>query len=239
MTFTFRNISLLDIIFKSGKEGSYSAVTLAASYMKLANYEKREIDIESLVYAWVMYFNHKDYSVYSIDTALIVLEKKGLIQEDESFEIITELMNRSDDGISHLLTSYANKKGSKYINKLNKAGYFSNVDCKIRFWELKPDIYSCFSKQEMKKEISDLLRIHYYGKTIDARDLQTVMKSAYKNMVLDGIEFYEYSILSPDDQYVSDLKDRGIKYMGSEEKRKKSAVRVWEYSRRRFAIYNR
>ena len=215
----FRNISLLDTILKAGKEGSYSAVTLAASYMKLANYEKRDMDIESLVYAWVMYFNHKDYSVYSIDTALIVLEKKGLIKEDESFEIITELMKRSDDGISHLLTSYANKKGTKYIDKLNKAGYFSNMDCKIRFWELKPDIYSCFSKQEMKKEITDLLRIHCYGKTIDGRDLQTVMKSVYKSMVLDGIEFCEYSILSPDDQYVSDLKDRGIKYIGSEEKR--------------------
>jgi len=216
----FRNISLLDTILKAGKEGSYSAVTLAASYMKLANYEKRNIDIESLVYAWVMYFNHKDYSVYSIDTALIVLEKKKLIQEDESFEIITELMNRSDDGISHLLTSYVNKKGTKYIDKLNKAGYFSRRDCKIRFWELKPEMYSCFSKQEMKKQITDLLGVHYYGKTIDGEDLKTVMKSVYKNMVLDGIEFYEYSILSPDDQYVSDLKDRGIKYIGSEEKRK-------------------
>ena len=216
----FRNISLLDTILKAGKEGSYSAVTLAASYMKLANYEKRDIDIESLVYAWVMYFNHKDYSVYSIDTALIVLEKKKLIQEDESFEIITELMNRSDDGISHLLTSYVNKKGTKYIDKLNKAGYFSRRDCKIWFWELKPEMYSCFSKQEMKKQITDLLGVHYYGKTIDGEDLKTVMKSVYKNMVLDGIEFYEYSILSPDDQYVSDLKDRGIKYIGSEEKRK-------------------
>ena len=62
-----------------------------------------------------MYFNHKDYSVYSIDTALIVFEKKELIQEGESFKIITELMDRSDDGISHLLTSYANGKGTEYV----------------------------------------------------------------------------------------------------------------------------
>ena len=31
----------------------------------MANYEKRDLDIESLAYAWAMYFNHKDYSVYA------------------------------------------------------------------------------------------------------------------------------------------------------------------------------
>ena len=42
------------------------------------------------------------------------------------------------------------------------------------------------------------------------------MKSVYKNMVLDGIEYYGYSILSPDNQYVTELEARGIKYLGSE-----------------------
>ena len=37
----------------------------------------RDLDIESLAYAWAMYFNHKDYSVYAIDTSLIVFEKKN------------------------------------------------------------------------------------------------------------------------------------------------------------------
>lgn len=212
----FRKGSLLDIIMESGKEGSYSAVTMAASYMKLANYEKRDLDIESLAYAWAMYFNHKDYSVYTIDTALIVFEKKDLIREDESFKIITELMDRSDDGIAHLLTSYVNGKGTEYIDKLNKIGYFSDTGCEIRFWELNPECYRCFSKQEMTKQITDLLSIHYYGKTIEGRDLRTVMKSVYKNMVLDGIEYYGYSILSPDNQYIPELEDRGIKYLGSE-----------------------
>ena len=214
----FRNVSLLDIIMKGGKSGSYRAVTLAASYMKLANYEKRDLDIESLAYAWAMYFNHKDYSVYAIDTALIVFEKKNLIQEEESFKIITELMDHSDDGISHLLTSYANAKGTGYIDELNKQGYFTDSDCKIRFWELNPENYSCFSKQEMRKQITDLLSMHYYGKTIEGRDLRTVMNSVYKNMVLDGIEYYGYSILSPDIQLIPELEVRGIRYFGSEEK---------------------
>ena len=112
----FRNISLLGIIKKGAKEGSYSATRLAASYLKLANYEKRDVDIENLAYAWSIYFEHKDYSVFTIDTALIVFENKGYIDEKNSFKIITTLMDRSDDGISSLLTSYVNKKGIEYYN---------------------------------------------------------------------------------------------------------------------------
>ena len=64
-------------------------------------------------------------------------------------------MDHSDDGISHLLTSYANAKGTGYIDELNKQGYFTDSDCKIRFWELNPENYSCFSKQEMRKQITE------------------------------------------------------------------------------------
>lgn len=105
-----------------------------------------------------------------------------------------------------------------YIDELNKQGYFTDSDCKIRFWELNPENYSCFSKQEMRKQITDLLSMHYYGKTIEGRDLRTVMNSVYKNMVLDGIEYYGYSILSPDIQLIPELEVRGIRYFGSEEK---------------------
>lgn len=214
----FRNISLLDTIKRAGEDGSYSVVTQAASYLKLANYEKRDLDMDSLAYAWCMYFNHRDHSVDAIDTALIVFEKEGFIQEDESAKIISEFMQRSDDGISQLITSYSNKKGKSYIEKLYRKGYFSDSDCKIRFWELNPESYGCFSKQEMRKQITDLLNAHSYGKTIEGRDLRTVMNSVYKNMVLDGIEYCGYSILSPDDKYIPELEARGITYYASEEK---------------------
>lgn len=170
------------------------------------------------IITYFMYFNHRDHSVDAIDTALIVFEKEGFIQEDESAKIISEFMQRSDDGISQLITSYSNKKGKSYIEKLYRKGYFSDSDYKIRFWELNPESYGCFSKQEMRKQITDLLNAHSYGKTIEGRDLRTVMNSVYKNMVLDGIEYCGYSILSPDDKYIPELEARGITYYASEEK---------------------
>lgn len=220
----FRNISLLDLIKNGAVEGSYSVVTLVASYLKLANYENRDVDIDSLAYAWCMYFNHKDYSVYTIDTALVVFEKKRLILEDESSKIIVKLMKQSDDGISHLMTSYANKKGTKYVDKLNKAGYFNNRDCSIRFWELDSKNYNCFSKLDMGKQITDLLSVHYQSKMIEGRDIETVMVSKYRDMVLDGIEYYGYSILSPDIDLVPELESRGIKYIGWKEQNEKEYI---------------
>lgn len=220
----FRNISLLDLISQEAAKGSYKVVESAASYMKLANYEKRDIDIDNLAYSWAMYFNHKDYSVYTIDEALITFEQQGLISEDNSFDIIQKLMAQSDDGISHLMTSYANKKGMEYVKKINEQGYFSDRDCKIRFWELDAAIYDCFGKEDVAMQVTELLRYHYPSKDIDAKVIQTIMESKYKKLVLDGIEYYGYSILSPSVELIPVLEDRGIKYFDSDEQNKEEYI---------------
>ncbi|WP_252244844.1 MULTISPECIES: ATP-binding protein [unclassified Clostridium] len=216
----FRNHRLEEIIRQGAASGCYNATTLAASYLKLANYEKRDVDICSLAYAWTMYYEHKDYSVSTIDTAFLIFEDKGLICEEDSFEIIVNLMKQSDKGISNLLTSYANKKGSEYIRKLNACGYFVGKECRIRFWELNTELYNCFSKSDMAYQITELLRYHYNSKTLDYSDVDNSFKSKYKDMILDGIEYYGYSILSPDENIIQELDARDIKYIGTAKENK-------------------
>ena len=193
----FRNCSLENIIRKGAVEGSFEAVTLAASYLKLANYENRDIDIESLVYAWTVYYQCKDYSVYTIDNALIVFEKEKLIDEDESFKIISRLMEQSEKGIFHLLTSYVNQKDDLYIKKLIKRRYFSDSNNAIRFWELDSALLDCFDKADMSKQLTELLRSHYYSKNIEFRDLATAMQSKYKDRIqmleMCGCGYYWHS----------------------------------------------
>lgn len=220
----FRNISLLDLILQEAEKGSYKVVNLVASYIKLANYEKRNIDIENLACSWAMYFNHKDYSVYTIDEALVTFEQQGLISEDNSFDIIQKLMAQSDDGISHLMTSYVNKKGAEYVNKINEQGYFLDGDCRIRFWELDSAIYNCFRKEDVAIQVTELLRYHYPSKDIDAKVIQPIMESKYEKLVLDGIEYYGYSILSPNAELIPVLEDRGIKYFDSDEQDKEDYI---------------
>ena len=44
------------------------------------------------------------------------------------------------------------------------------------------------------------------------------MQSKYKDMVLDGIEYFEYSIMSPNKDLLSELDSRGINYLLDKDK---------------------
>ena len=53
-----------------------------------------------------MYHNRKDYSVSTIEEALLAFEAKELLDWKQSFKIIDKLLGQSEKGISNLLTSY-------------------------------------------------------------------------------------------------------------------------------------
>ena len=73
-----------------------------------------------------MYGQRKDYSVYTIEDALIIFEEKGLIQEKESIELIHRLMVQSEKGIRHLMSSYINKKGTECTKRFGFFRRFGN-----------------------------------------------------------------------------------------------------------------
>lgn len=211
----FRNKSMKDIIRTNAPDGSFEVSTYVASFLKLANYEKREVDIEEISSYWTMYYQRKDASVLTIGEALISFEEKGLIEEKESIEIINRLMEQSEKGISHLLTEYTNLKEKSCIDALISNDYFENPNNNIRFWELSPENIERFNKKQMHDEITRLLSTFCQTKIIEGRDLSNVMKTKYADMVLDGIEYYQYSILSPNEDMIPSLEERGIKYIGN------------------------
>ena len=210
----FRNISLYELIISNAPNGSFEVVNLVASYLKLANHEAREIDISSLEYSWSMYYEHKDYSVATIDDALITFEDKELFDERQSFKIISDLMEQSDKGISHLLTSYVNKKGVDYVGKINEMGYFRDNDYRINFWDLNPENYDVFDNWEVVEMVMRLLGRHYRLKTIQGEDIRNIMASKHMELFLYGIKKYDYSILSPDEDLILNLKSNNVKYVG-------------------------
>lgn len=208
----FRNHSLHELIIENAHQGSFEVITLTASYLKLANYECREIDISNLAYCWSMYYNRKDYSVSTIDEALLTFEAQGLISWKQSFTIIDKLMDQSEKGISHLLTSYLNKKGLNYVKLLNKAGYFRNERANVQFWDLKPQYYDCFNSSEVVEQVMQLLSTHCNSRDIEYDDIQNILKSKRRDLVLSGIKYFDYTILSTDEDLIPMLKERGVKY---------------------------
>lgn len=220
----FRKYSLYDLILLNAPNGSFNVADLVASYLKLANHENRSIDIENLAYWWTMYSERKDYSVATIDEALLAFENKGLINWKQSIEIISKLMKQSEKGISHLLTQYINKKGTDCIRFLNEMGYFKSEDCLIDFWELNPETYLCFDDADVVFQVMKLLSIHYHSKTIEGRDIHNICHSVHRDLVLCGIKKYGYNIISPDEDLIPTLAINDIGYSGLAKKEKDTYV---------------
>lgn len=213
----FRRQSLHKLILENAPRGSFEVTTLAASFLKLANHENREVDISSLAYCWSMYYNRKDYSVFTIDEALLAFESKELISWEQSFTIIDRLMKQSEKGISHLLTSYLNKKEPECMQQIKEAGGFNNRNSPIRFWGLIPEHYDCFSKSEIIEQVIQLLGSHSYSHKIESRDIQNIIKSKHRDLVLSGIKHFGYAIFEPDEDLIPTLDEIGVEYEGKKE----------------------
>ncbi len=218
----YRGMTLMEKIKECAPEGSFTVLPVVLSVVRLANYENREIDIYSVNYAWTMYGQRKDYSVYTIEDALIIFEEKRLIEEKESIELICKLMSQSEKGIRHLISSYINKKGPECTKRLIRAGYFRDNLFKADIFELLPENINCFSKQHLKSRIDDMLYYSRYSKTVEGRDICYVLESNYCDMVLDALEYYEYSVFGNiEDTIAQKLMNRGIKYLGENTKEEK------------------
>lgn len=220
----FRNCSLHELIMKNASRGSFKVTNLAASFLKLANHENREVDISSLAYCWSMYYNRKDYSVFTIDEALLAFESKGLISWEQSFAIIDRLMEQSEKGISHLLSSYLSKKEPDCVKQINETGYFKSLSGQNWFWDLNPEQYDCFSESEIIEQVMRLLSRHSYTNKIEGRDIQNIMKSRYRDLVLCGIKHFGYVIFEPDEALIPTLNEIGVKYEGKKGEEKTAYI---------------
>ena len=221
----YRGMTLMEKIEECAPEGSFTVVPVSLSVIRLANYEEREIDIFSVNYAWTMYGQRKDYSVYSIDDALIVFEEKGMIKEDDSIEVICKLMLQSEKGIRHLISSYINKKGPECTKRLIQAGYFRDPAFQADIFDLLPENINCFPKQYIKLRIDELLYSGRYSKFVEARDICYVLESNYSDMILSALEYYDYSVYeSVGVDNAKKLHERGIKYLASDEQKGRNHV---------------
>ncbi|WGE39169.1 hypothetical protein [Bacillus stercoris] len=211
----FYGKSLSDIIRNSAPNGSFETVEYAQSFIRLANHEKRQIDIYSVNRVWAMYYNRKDYSVYTLDSALTVFEKFGFLEDLKSIEILRKVMNQSEKGIRHLLGSYINLKDDSLINKLGQIGAFNDSDFPVDIFDLTPEKINCLDVKHVDQRIYKMLSYHNYGKTIEYRDILNPLRSKYFNRVLDAIDYYGYKIfgLIDDEEIEEMITEKGIEIL--------------------------
>lgn len=210
----YRAESLLQIIINYSPYGSFNVAPAAQSFLRLANHEHRTVDVTSVNYVWTMYAQRKDYSVHTIDKALVLFEEQRLLDENSSVEILNRLINQSEKGIRLLLTSYINTKGSACVKRLIAAGRFEDPDFNVDIFDLDPTNINCIPQSLIDARIIDMLRRCYRSKTVEASDINNILASNYSDYVLDIFKHYGICIFGiTSDSVKQKLADGGIKHL--------------------------
>lgn len=209
----FRGCTLCELILQNVHKGSFEVASLVASYIKLANFEKRDIDINSVALWWTMYYARKDYSVYTIDDALITLENKGLIEWKKSIEILSSILTQSEKGVSHLLTSYVRKKGPVFFGTLNEFGYLSDNRYSIDFWAFPTEFYELIREDDIMNHLSNLIRQYHRTQNIDEHYLRSVVFSSHVGRILQVLSFLDFTVTDPSPEVARVLDQYSVKYI--------------------------
>lgn len=189
----FANTSVKELIKANAHLGSFEVREILLSYIRLMNFRKKEIDINSLALYWNMYYNHKDYSIATIQKSLMMFEKRGLIKEKDSLDMIIAAMEKSDEGIRDLLLSYINSKDESIINRLY--GYYSlDQNFRVNYFELNPTHISALRQKTIIEAIFEHIRYGYSSKTCNFRDIENVLDSDYKDLMIAALSTYDFTV---------------------------------------------
>jgi hypothetical protein len=209
--------SLSDLIEVFACEGSFTVNQYIVSYIRLARFENRIIDIKSISRYAFMYYNRKDYSVTSLSAVLKILEEENGFQELETVKILKNVMEQSEKGIRHILYEYINNKDIDFINRLLENPNYRN-EFPVDIMDLNKDRINLFNKDKIIYRISELMERHYYSRSIDYYEIENMLDSKYQKLILDAIEYYDYEVISVPEGKANKLKSVRYAVKKNEEK---------------------
>lgn len=184
------NLTLKEVIKKYASGGSFELNNIVNGYIRLANYQGRKIDIQSLTHYLPLYYEHKDYSIVGLSEIFYELISRDKIKIDYAFNIIKSFQNMSDKGIRHLCNDLVNLLGPNYVNDMEKLGiisYPSNYNISIT--ELSADIINVLNPNYVEEVIREVvyneMNIRYvYKDKIELKEenYKTIIQSKYSEL---------------------------------------------------------
>ena len=209
-----RQGSILSIVKEKAPEGSFEVAPAVLSFLRLANHENRTADIYNINYVWSMYSQRKDYSVCTIDSALCAYERAGLIDESDSFEIICRLMEQSEKGIRHLLSSYIDLKGPEYVKRLVKSEKIFDIESQVDFFEIDPENINCLPENIIRKRLTNLIDHYSWSEEIDGSEVRNVLRSDYAKLICNVLSSLDKKVKGRlDDEETGVLDKYGVEYI--------------------------
>lgn len=189
------DLNLKKLMQENNCEYSIEIYSFLLNYMRIYSfYDKLNYNIYDLNQFFKMYYFRKDYSVYTLNNALVAFEKQHLIDEFDSFDLINSVMDKSEKGIRDLLNDYLNQKDYTFIEKLNNNHKFDNI-LNYNLIELKHPRLNYISQNILMKIVVNRY-LKGYNKNIDYEEIEELLKSCYVKKVSNFFKFGHISIIN-------------------------------------------
>jgi len=174
-------------------------------YLRFNNTLKIDFDYTEIFKYFNMYSFHKDYSVETMDTVLLIFEKHECIPEDDSINLILNTMNKSEKGIHHLSLDYLSEKTSDKIESLLDT-YDLDFDSQIGY--LDEDKINKFPEKIVFKNFFKFNS----GREIDFNNIKNILKSNYKDKLLQHLKFLKLNVYNVPNECIEFFEENDILY---------------------------
>lgn len=174
-------------------------------YLRLNNTLKIDFDYSEIFKYFNMYSSHKDYSVETMDTALLIFEKHDCINVDDSITLILNTMNKSEKGIRHLSLDYIAEKTPDKIEKILDS-FDLDFDSQIGY--LDEDKINKFPEKIVFKNFFKFNS----GRQIDFDNIKNILNSNYKNKLLLHLKFLKLNVYNVPKGCIQFFEENDIMY---------------------------
>ncbi len=189
----YKTLSLLDFIYKNKDLGSFDLRDETHNFIRLSLYESRTIDISSIALFWTKYYQRKDYSLISLDSALKVLEAKDYVPKFECCKLINKIQEVSEKGYRGLLSGYIELYSPQMIIPFI-SNNFEIKDLRIEWFLLPTEYIDIFPDKVFNTALNNILKYNYHNKEIDLNEIQNVLYSNRLEELESILDLTKYSI---------------------------------------------
>lgn len=182
--------SLKSLIIKKSHLGTFELSNYLSNYIRLASYENRKIDYDSLGLFYYLYYQRKDYSVINLPIALIIFFRKGFIDCKKCVEVLSLFMSMSEKGIRTIMTDFFELMT---LDEFEKNIEYINNDIHIE--DLSIDKINLIDDELLIKYFMDkIFSYHLPTKNIEYLDIKNFVKSKIRSFVISTLKYANFSI---------------------------------------------
>jgi hypothetical protein len=189
----YLTLNLKNLINKYKDLGSFDLRDKIHNYLRLAVLQNRKIDVNNIYPFWTMYYQRKDYSLYSLPIALHTLQKENIISLKDCINLIHKVQTISEKGYRHLLEEFIKLYPPPEIILFLEEN-FEVENMSLQWFQLPAEYIDSISERTYNLEENNILRYHRPSSSIPIEEIENVLYSNKSEKLIATLDFFRTSI---------------------------------------------